>query len=81
MENDSYPPDCWETLKQKGYLEIKKSITKKWEFECSFDEDGESGKLTATSTEEMGGGSGKIIKYDKSTGNYYGYGTGSRTKY
>ena len=41
MENDSYPPDCWETLKEEDYLEIKKSITKKWEFECSFDEDGE----------------------------------------
>ena len=39
MENDSYPPDCWETLKEEDYLEIKKSITKKWEFECSFDED------------------------------------------
>ena len=61
MENDSYPPDCWETLKEEDYLEIKKSITKKWEFECSFDEDGEGGTLSATSTEEMGGGAGKKL--------------------
>ena len=74
MENDSYPPDCWETLKEEDYLEIKKSITKKWEFECSFDEDGEGGTLSATSTEEMGGGSGKKIEYNKETGKYTGYG-------
>ena len=28
MENDSYPPDCWETLKEEDYLEIKESITR-----------------------------------------------------
>jgi len=74
MENDSYPPDCWETLKEEDYLEIKKSITKKWEFECSFDEDGEGGTLSATSTEEMGGGAGKKLEYNKETGKYTGYG-------
>ena len=74
MENDSYPPDCWETLKEEDYLEIKKSITKKWEFECSFDEDGEGGTLSATSTEEMGGGGGNLIVYDKASGLFSGYG-------
>tara|TARA_A100001015_G_scaffold153318_1_gene170125 strand:- start:4638 stop:5726 length:1089 start_codon:yes stop_codon:yes gene_type:complete len=74
MENDSYPPDCWETLKEEGYLEIKESITKKWEFECSFDEDGEGGTLSATSTEEMRDGGGKKIEYNKETGKYTGYG-------
>tara|TARA_Y100001970_G_C14220481_1_gene852357 strand:+ start:62 stop:733 length:672 start_codon:yes stop_codon:yes gene_type:complete len=78
METDSYPPDCWETLEYEGYLEIKKSITQKWEFECSFDEDGEGGTITATSTEEMGGGAGKIIRYDKETGKYSGYGSGNK---
>ena len=74
MENDSYPPDCWETLKEEDYLEIKKSITKKWEFECSFDEDGEGGIIFATSTEEMGGGGGNLIVYDKASGLFSGYG-------
>ena len=74
MENDSYPPDCWETLKEEDYLEIKKSITKKWEFECSFDEDCEGGIIFATSTEEMGGGAGNTIVYDKASGVFSGYG-------
>ena len=74
MENDSYPPDCWETLKEEDYLEIKKSITKKWEFECSFDEDGEGGIIFATSTEEMDGGAGNLIVYDKASGLFSGYG-------
>ena len=74
MENDSYPPDCWETLKEEDYLEIKESITKKWKFECSFDEDGESGIISATSTEVMVDGGGKKIEYNKETGKYTGYG-------
>ena len=28
MENDSYPPDCWETLKEEDYLEIKNQLQK-----------------------------------------------------
>ena len=78
MENDSYPPDCWETLKKEDYLEIKKSITQKWEFECFFDEDGEAGTVSATSTEEMGGGAGKKIMYNKETGIFTGYGQSNR---
>jgi hypothetical protein len=27
MENDSYPPDCWETIKEEDILEIKKTKT------------------------------------------------------
>ena len=78
MENDSYPPDCWETLKEEDYLEIKESITKKWEFECSFDEDGEGGTVSATSTKEMRGGAGHRIRYDKETGKFRGYGQSNR---
>ena len=74
MENDSYPPDCWETLKEEDYLEIKESIIKKWKFECSFDEDGEGGTISATSTEVMVDGGGKKIEYNKETGKYTGYG-------
>ena len=73
-ENGQYPPDCWETLKEESWLEIKRSITKKWEFECSFDEDGESGTVSARSTLFMPGGAGHIITYHKETGRWYGYG-------
>ena len=76
-ETGSYPPDCWETMKEEGFLDIKKSVTKKWEFECTFDEDGEAGQITATSTEEMSGGAGNTINYDKETGQFTGYGQGS----
>ena len=61
-------------MKQEDYLEIKKSITKKWEFECSFDGDGETGTVSATSTDEMGGGAGNKLEYNKETGRFTGYG-------
>ena len=73
-ENGQYPPDCWETLKVEDYLEIKRSITYQWEFECWFDEDGERGSVSATSTEEMGGGAGHKVMYNKETGRFTGYG-------
>ena len=50
----------------------KKINYKKWEFECSFDEDGEGGIIFATSTEEMGGGAGNLIVYDKASGLFLG---------
>ena len=44
-ENGDFPPDCWETMKDWGYLEIKKSVTNKWEFECYFGEYGDGGTI------------------------------------
>ena len=48
----------------------------KWDFEINLtDEDGEvSGTITATSLEEMQGGSGQVVTYDIVTGKYTGYG-------
>ena len=76
-EYGSYPPDCWETMDELGFIEIKKSVITKWEFECTFDEDGEGGKITATSTDLMQGGAGNKIEYDKAEGKFIGYGQGS----
>jgi len=73
-ENGDFPPDCWETMKDEGFLEIKKSVTNKWEFECNFAEEGEGGTISATSTEEMSGGSGNTVEFDIDTGKFTGYG-------
>ena len=73
-ENGDFPPDCWETMKDEGFLEIKKSVTNKWEFECNFAEEGEGGTISATSTEEMSGGSGNTVEFDIDTGRFTGYG-------
>ena len=75
-ENGSFPTDIT-TMKDEGYLDIKKSVLKKWEFEFSFDDDGETGTVTATSTDEMSGGAGNKVEYDKETGKFTGYGQGS----
>tara|TARA_B100000700_G_scaffold21795_1_gene21139 strand:- start:1578 stop:2003 length:426 start_codon:yes stop_codon:yes gene_type:complete len=73
-ENGDFPPDCWETMKDEGFLEIKKSVTNKWEFECNFAEEGEGGTISATSTEEMSGGSGNTVEFDIDNGRFTGYG-------
>ena len=75
-ENGSFPTDIM-TMKDEGYLDIKKSVLKKWEFEFSFDDDGETGVVTATSTDEMPGGAGNKVEYDKETGKFTGYGQGT----
>ena len=74
LNNGELPPDCWETMKDEGFLEIKKSVTNKWEFECNFAEEGEGGTISATSTEEMSGGSGNTVEFDIDTGRFTGYG-------
>ena len=76
-ENGDFPPDCWETMKDEGFLEIKKSVTNKWEFECNFAEEGEGGTISATSTEEMSGGSGNTVEFDVDNGRFTGYGQSS----
>ena len=76
-ENGDFPPDCWETMKEEGFIEIKKSVTNKWEFECNFAEEGSGGSISATSTEEMSGGSGNTIEFDLDTGRFTGYGQSS----
>ena len=80
LENGTAPPDCWETMKEEGYIEIKQAVTENWEFECSWemDEDeGITGTITATSTDENNAGAGKVIEYQIETEEFSGYGQGN----
>ena len=38
LNNGELPPDCWETMKETGYIEIKNAVVENWyfDFEISF---------------------------------------------
>ena len=74
-ERGEYPADI-EEMENEGYLELKTSVKKKWEFEIAMDEN-DGGTCTATSTEEMPGGAGEILIYEIENGKFIGYGQGS----
>ena len=73
------PPDCWETMREEGFIEIKNTVTENWEFECSWEwdnVDGMLGTVTATSTDENDAGPGRSIEYDIEYEEFSGYGQG-----
>ena len=72
QNNGEYPADLSEL--EQGYLDLKASVLEKWTFEIEIDENGDTGKITATSTDKMGGGGDKMIIYDIATGEFTGYG-------
>jgi len=72
QNNGEYPADLSEL--EQGYLDLKASVLEKWTFEIEIDENGDTGKITATSTDKMGGGADKTVEYDIATGEYTGYG-------
>ena len=74
-ERGEYPADV-EEMETEGYIELKTSVKKKWEFEISLDEN-DGGTCSATSTEEMPGGAGEIITYEVENGRFTGYGQGT----
>ena len=79
LENGTAPPDCWETMKEEGFIEIKQAVTENWEFECACELDeneGITGTITATSTDENDAGAGKVIEYQIETEEFTGYGQG-----
>ena len=67
QESGEWPSDV-ETLENDGYLGIKTSTKRKWQFDISETE------ITATSLGEMKGGEGKIISLIRETGDFIGYG-------
>ena len=80
LENGETPPDCWETMKEEGFIEIKQAVTENWEFECAWeldDTEGITGTITATSTDENDAGPGKSIEYIIETEEFSGYGQGT----
>ena len=66
-------PSSIDDLEIEGVLEVKQSTKNKWQFELQLDDQG--GTIVATSTEEMAGGAGLIITFNRETGKYIGYGT------
>ena len=67
QESGEWPSDV-ETLENDGYLGIKTSTKRKWQFDISETE------ITATSLAEMKGGEGKIISLIRESGDFMGYG-------
>tara|TARA_B100000315_G_scaffold247274_1_gene275765 strand:+ start:227 stop:649 length:423 start_codon:yes stop_codon:yes gene_type:complete len=66
-------PSSVDDLEIEGELEVKQSTKNKWQFELQLDDQG--GTIVASSTEEMAGGAGQIITFNRETGKYIGYGT------
>ena len=66
-------PSSVDDLEIEGELEVKQSTKNKWQFELQLDDQG--GTIVASSTEEMAGGAGLIITFNRETGKYMGYGT------
>ena len=69
-------PSSVDDLEIEGELEVKQSTKNKWQFELQLDDQG--GTIVATSTEEMAGGAGHLITFNRETGKYIGYGTKGR---
>ena len=67
QESGEWPSDI-ETLEDDGYLGIKTSTKRKWQFDISESE------ITATSLAKMKGGEGKVITLIRETGDFLGYG-------
>ena len=66
-------PTYIEDLERKGQLDLKRSTKTKWQFELQLSDEG--GNITATSTEEMAGGGGHQVIFNRETGRFSGYGT------
>ena len=63
-------PTSVDDLEMAGQLDLKLATKSKWQFELQLPE-----LINATSTEEMAGGAGKTISYNRQTGKYTGYGS------
>ena len=64
-----WPGDV-EQLERAGQLDLDRSTKLKWTFELQLPD-----RLSATSTEEMQGGAGKVVSFDVLTGKFQGYGS------
>ena len=71
VENGEYPDDIQSVI-DDGYLDLSKTVQENWEFDLNVDPEGETGSITATSTENMGGGEGETVIFDVETSTYSG---------
>ena len=76
-------PATIDEMKDQNLLSLDAKAELTWTFDLSqleepSDEAGDSaglrGKITATSTEEMGGGPGQVVEFNAETGEFCGYG-------
>ena len=67
QENGEWPADI-EIMEELGYLELKMSTKRKWQFDLS------EAEITATSLAETSGGEGEVIILQRETGDFRGYG-------
>ncbi len=72
-----WPGDV-EELERSGQLQVDRSTKLKWTFELSLSDEG--GQISAESTEEMQGGAGNVVTYDRPRGKYLGYGSSEETE-
>ena len=63
-------PTSVDDLESQGQLDLELSTKLKWDFELQLPE-----IITGTSKEEMAGGAGKVVQYNRELGRYTGYGT------
>ena len=68
-------PSEIDELERAGQLDVSRSTKLKWTFDLQLSDQG--GRITATSTEEMSGGSGNTVDFDIDTGRFTGYGQSS----
>ena len=55
-------------LEMKAFIDVSDALKRKWKVEISGD------MFIATSSDEMDGGAGKELRYDRATGKFSGYG-------
>ena len=55
-------------LEAKAFIDVSAALKRKWKVEISGD------MFIATSSDEMKGGAGKELRYDRTTGEFMGYG-------
>ena len=70
-------PETVDDMINEGYMTLSESVRLKWDFTISDLDltDGViTGEMLASSLEDMGGGPGKEVKYDVTTGTWSGYG-------
>ena len=63
-------------MENSGQLEVDRSTKRKWVFELQLSDQG--GRIIATSTGDMDGGEGRVVEFDRESGDYRGYGTAER---
>ena len=71
QEGGEYPSDLQEVI-DAGFYTMPKTLEANWTFDLAVDGDGQTGTITATGTDQMGGGDGKYVEYNVETGKFSG---------